>query len=66
MDVMLGEQQLAVEAHVEDTARALAEDRSDAEAPLDVGRQTGGAGPVVSNDAVIDEDFVHRHLLAGL
>jgi hypothetical protein len=59
VDVMLGEQQLAVETHVENAARSLLEAGSDREAPLDLRRQTGGAGLVVSDHAVLNDDLVH-------
>jgi len=58
----LREDQLAVEPHVEDSAAALDELRRDAELFFDLRRQTGGAGSIVSNDAVFDGQLViHAH-----
>jgi hypothetical protein len=51
--------QLAVEPDVEDTATTLDELGLDAEALLDLLRQTGGAGTEVSGDAVLDSDRRH-------
>jgi hypothetical protein len=57
---VLGVDQLAVEPDIEDTAATLDELGLDAEALLDLRRQTGGAGAEVSGDAVFDRD--RRHL----
>lgn len=57
----LGKDQLAVDTHFKDPAAALTERDGGAELPLELRRQTGGAGLVVSNHAVEDLD-VHRRL----
>ena len=54
--LVLGEDQLAIDGHVEDTAVSLHELDFTAELPLDLGRQTGGPGQVVSANAVLDGD----------
>lgn len=59
MDVVLGEHQLAVQTDVEDAARTLLEPRLDLESPFDFRRQTGGAGAIVSDHAVLNDDLVH-------
>jgi len=62
-DLFLGKHQLAVNRHVEDAAGGL--DQLDLDAgnlPAKLRRQTGGAGLVVSNDAVCDADL-HRDLI---
>lgn len=56
---LLGEQRLAVEADLEDPVLALDQLRIEAETLLQFGRQTGGSGLVVSNDAVFDVDSGH-------
>jgi hypothetical protein len=56
---VLVEQQLAVEAHGEDAVAALDQLGPDGEALGDLGRQTGGARLVVSDDAVLDRQFRH-------
>src|ERR1041384_272317 len=59
-DLFLGKHQLAVNRHVEDAAGGL--DQLDLDAgnlPAKLRRQTGGAGLVVSNDAILDVDL-HR------
>jgi hypothetical protein len=53
---LLREQHLAVELHLEDAAPALDQLGRLPEPLLDLGRQTGGAGVVVSGDAVFDRD----------
>lgn len=60
VDLVLGEEGLAVEAYVEDAATALHQLRSLVESLFDDGRQTGGAGLVVSSYAVFDLDSGHR------
>ncbi len=59
MDVVLGEDQMTVEADVENAARTLFEPGLDLKAPFDVCRQTGGTGAIVSDHAVLDDDLVH-------
>jgi hypothetical protein len=51
---VLREEQLAVEADVEDAAAPLDQRGGDAGRLFDLGRQTGGARTVVSDDAVFD------------
>jgi hypothetical protein len=58
VDVVLGEQQLTIEPHLEGAARALLEAGSNGETAFDLGRQTGGARLVVSDDAIVDDDLV--------
>jgi len=53
----LAEDQLAVDADVEDAAAALDQLGLDAELALDCVRQTGGLGKVVSLAAVLDRHF---------
>jgi hypothetical protein len=55
---LLREHQLAIELHLEDTAFALDQARFNAEAFLNLVRQTGGSGFVVSNYAVFDRNLV--------
>jgi hypothetical protein len=52
--LVLVEEQLAVEPHREHAFATLDELRLEAEALGDLGRQTGGPGLVVSDDAVFD------------
>jgi hypothetical protein len=54
--LFLGEEQLVVDGDLEDSARSLDELGFDAELLLDLLRQTGGAGEVVSDSAVLDDD----------
>jgi hypothetical protein len=62
--LLFGEDQLAVELDVEDAPGTLDQLGSDAEAPFQLVRQTGGTGSVVSNSAVLDGDaFGHTHVL---
>jgi hypothetical protein len=58
----LGEQQLAVAAHLEDAAAPLDQLDGEPEAILNRIRQTGGSGQVVSDDAVLDGDLRHAAL----
>jgi hypothetical protein len=53
---VLGEDLLTVDADVEDAAAAADELTVDTEFTLDLSRQTGGSGEVVSNAAVVDSD----------
>jgi hypothetical protein len=53
---LLGEDEIAVDADVEDTARALDQLGPDAELALQLVRQTGGAREIISNQAVLDGD----------
>ena len=62
MGLVLGVDELIVHLDVEDPAVALLELRVDAVALLQLGRQTGGSGEVVSLGAVGDPDF-HGGLL---
>src|SRR5438874_3770756 len=57
-DLVLREDRLSVEDHVEDPVLALRELGIDPEIALDGGRQTGGLGQVVSDRAVNDLDAV--------
>jgi hypothetical protein len=54
--LLLGEEQLVVDSDLEDSSGALDELRLDPELLLDLLRQTGGAGVVVSDAAVLDND----------
>ena len=56
--LLLGEDQLIAESDVEDPARAFDQVGLNAELLLDVGRQTGGSGVVVSDGAVLDRDVL--------
>jgi hypothetical protein len=56
---MLAENEAAIDLHVKDSAGSRDQLRLDATGLLDGGRQTGGAGQVVSLRAVGDADF-HR------
>jgi hypothetical protein len=63
--LFLGEEQLVVDGDLEDPTRPLDELRFDAELLLDLLRQTGGAGVVVSDSAVLDDDACgHTRLLS--
>ena len=62
MGLVLGVDELIVHLDVEDPAVALLELRVDAVALLQLGRQTGGSGEVVSLRAVGDADL-HGGLL---
>jgi len=59
-ELLLGEDQLAVHADLEDAAARLDEVGLDAVLLLDLGRQTGGARLVVSNAAVLDANLRAR------
>lgn len=59
-DVVLAEDELAVDDDIEDAAPARDELRLDLERILDLGRQTGGTGQIVSLLAVGDLDS-HDH-----
>jgi len=54
--LFLGEEELVVDGHLEHSARPFDELGLDAELPLDLLRQTGGAGEVVSDPAILDDD----------
>jgi hypothetical protein len=54
--LLLGEEQLIVDGDLEDATRSFDELGFDAELLLDLLRQTGGAGEVVSDAAVLDDD----------
>jgi hypothetical protein len=56
-ELLLREHELAVDGDLENAAATLLQDRLDPCLLLDVGRQTGGTGQVVSDDAVLDDDF---------
>lgn len=62
---LLREQELAVEGDLEHAARSLDQLGVEVEALGDFRRQTGGAGVVVSNDAVLDRKRGHVVLLGG-
>jgi len=63
-DLFLGKHQLAVNGHVERAAGGLEQLDLDAgNLPAKLRRQTGGAGLVISNDAILDVD-VHRGLFS--
>jgi hypothetical protein len=61
--VVLGEDDLAVDADVEDAAIAAGQLRVDAQLALDRGRQTGGPWEVVSARAVGDRQL-HPRMVA--
>jgi hypothetical protein len=50
---------LVIDCHDEDTAAAANELAVDTEVLLDLSRQTGGSGKVVSNAAIVDSN-VHE------
>ncbi len=54
---MLGKKQATVDGDVEDSAATPYQDRLESETLLDLSRQTGGSGKVVSNTAVFDLDL---------
>lgn len=54
---MLGKKQATVDGDVEDPAATAYQDRLESETLLDLSRQTGGSGKVVSNNAVFDLDL---------
>jgi hypothetical protein len=58
---VLREDPLVVGSHHEDASAAAHDFAVDAELLLDLSRQTGGSGKVVSNAAVVDSD-VHSRL----
>lgn len=61
---LLGEHRVAVHGHLEDSPRGLDQLGLDTgKLFLQLSRQTGGSGLVVSNDAVFDAD-VHGTLLS--
>jgi hypothetical protein len=66
VDFVLGEQQLTVEPHLEGATAAFLEARGDGETAFDLGRQTGGARLVVSDDAIVDDDLVQFRPPGGL
>jgi hypothetical protein len=57
--LLLGEEQLVADGDLEDTPGAAHELGLDAELPLEIRRQTGGAGIVVSHPAVFDPHVGH-------
>ena len=63
--LLLGEEQLVVDGDLEDPSGTLDELRLDPELLLDLLRQTGGAGVVVSDAAVLNDDSgSHDRLLS--
>jgi hypothetical protein len=58
--LLLGKDQLAVQHHLELPALPLDELGFDTACVLDLGRQTGGPGKIVSLDAVGDLELGHR------
>jgi hypothetical protein len=64
-ELLLREDQLAVDRDLEDAAGAGDQLGTDLRLPLDRIRQTGGARLVVSNHAVFDR-YLHRVSLLGL
>jgi len=54
--LFLGEEELVVDGHLEHSAGPFDELGLDAELPLDLLRQTGGAGEVVSDPAILDDN----------
>ena len=66
-ELLLGEDELAVQLDVEDAAAALDQRGAGPELLLQLVRQTGGAGQIVSSHAILDGDvFGHRRLLPCL
>ena len=59
-ELFLGEDGAAVEGDFEDTAAAVHEFGVEVELLLQLSRQTGGSGPVVSHHAVFDRHSAHR------
>jgi hypothetical protein len=60
-DLLLREDELAVELDVEDASGALDQLRAEAQLLLQLVRQTGGAGQIVSGYAILDREvFGHR------
>jgi hypothetical protein len=65
--LLLREDELAVQLDVEDAAAALDQRGAGPEPLLQLVRQTGGAGQIVSSHAILDGDvFGHRRLLPCL
>jgi len=65
--LLLREDELAVQLDVEDAAGALDQRGASPEPLLQLVRQTGGAGQIVSSHAILDGDvFGHRRLLPCL
>ena len=62
-DRFLGEDQLVVDVDLEDAVTSLDQLDADSEFILDLGRQTGGTWPVVSNHAVLDRYLWQKKLL---
>jgi len=56
-EFMFGEDQLTVGFNVEGASERFLQFRGDSETSFDFGRQTGGAGQVVSNNTIADSDF---------
>lgn len=54
---VLGEEQLAIDRHVEDAPAARLQLGVNTQSLLQLGRQTGSRGLVVSNRAVLDVDL---------
>jgi len=62
--LLLREDELAVQLDLEDAAAALDQRGASSELLLQLVRQTGGAGQIVSSHAILDGDvFGHRRLL---
>jgi hypothetical protein len=62
--LLLREDELAVQLDLEDAAAALDQRGARPESPLQLVRQTGGTGQIVSSHAILDGDvFGHRRLL---
>jgi len=61
--VVLREDALVVDGHIEDAAASADDLTIDSELLLDLSRQTGGSGEVVSDSAVVDPDV---HLLSQI
>jgi len=62
--LLLREDELAIQFDVEDAASALDQLGADAEPLLQLVRQTGGAGQIISGYAILDRNvFGHIHVL---
>ena len=62
--LLLGVDDLVVHGDVEDASASADQLRRDSELALDLRRQTGGPGVVVSHSAVFDTDMRHLGLLS--
>ena len=59
-DILLGEDEISIDRHLEHAARSLDQfDLGVGVLPLNLGRQTGGPWSVVSDCAILDTDFHH-------